>query len=164
MSRVQITSGPFEMIKNSRKFKRRRNSIEVIGKKDLEEEIKNLKKSNQLIIVEGDHDKEALQKLGLENIFVINKTGISLYNRIEEVVNRLGRKEKCVILTDFDKKGRKLYDLLKKEFVKQGIKINNDIRFILLKKRLSHIEGLANFYEHLKNEIYKKRNKDFRNR
>lgn len=112
---------------------------------DLIDEIENLKKYKQKVIVEGEHDKDALNDLGLDNVFVLHKTGASVFTRIEQLMNDLNKKESCVILTDLDKKGKTYYKLLKKELVKEGFKVNNRIREILSRFKVSHIEGLSSF-------------------
>lgn len=118
---------------------------------------KELSKAREnLIVVEGKKDKLALQQLSFTNIFVINETGKSLYEKIEEI-EALARKEKNIkrkikvcILTDFDRKGRKLYMMLKSELSKRGIKLDNTLRDILLRMHVSHIEGLNTFIENQK--------------
>ena len=112
---------------------------------NLIDEIENLKKYKQKVIVEGEHDKDALKDLGIENIFVLHKTGTSVFTRIEELMANLEKKESCVILTDLDKKGKTYYKLLKKELVQEGFKVNNRMREILSRFKVSHIEGLSSF-------------------
>ena len=94
-----------------------------------------------LIIVEGINDKKALELLGLENIFVLKKG--NLFEAIEKIIN--SGVKKCMILTDFDSEGKKLYSMLKRELVKNGIKIDDKLRKLLMKEKLSHIEGLSTF-------------------
>jgi len=106
-----------------------------------------------LIIVEGRKDEQALKELGFNNIFVINETGKSLYEKIEEVEEKAGKMKVC-ILTDFDKKGKKLYLLLKSELSRRKVRLDNSLRGILLKLNISHIEGLSTF---IKNEREKYR-------
>ena len=108
----------------------------------LEKEINKAKK--QLIIVEGKKDKTSLEKLGLKNIFIINECGKSIYEKIEQIEERADKKKIC-ILTDFDKKGKKLYLMIKSELSKRKVKIDSSLRFILLKLEITHIEGLAGF-------------------
>lgn len=112
----------------------------------IEKELEKVKE--YLIIVEGKKDKEALQELGFRNIFVIHETGKSIYEKIEQIEQKAGKKKIC-ILTDFDKGGKKLYLLLKSEFSKRKVHLDNSLRGILLKQKISHIEGLSSF---LKNE------------
>ena len=103
------------------------------------------KSKNYLIVVEGKKDKQALQFLGFKKIFVINETGKSLYEKIEQIQEICTKKDKVCILTDFDKKGKQLYLLLKSKFSEMGIKMDNTLRGILLRERISHIEGLTKY-------------------
>ncbi len=116
--------------------------LAMIGKEEFVREIEKAKDNNTLIVVEGKKDKIALEKIGFHNIFVLNETGKSIFVKIEEIAKR---KEECVILTDFDKKGKKLYNLIKSEFNLNGVKMNNSLRNALLKAHLSHIEGISTF-------------------
>ena len=131
VSRVQIPSGPFMHLS--------------AGK--IEKEIE--KAEGSLIVVEGKKDKAALQQLGFTNIFVINETGKSLSETIEEIEGMASQNKVC-ILTDFDKKGKSLYITLKSKFSERGVRLDNSLRSMLLKMRISHIEGLSSF---LKNRI-----------
>ncbi len=97
-----------------------------------------------LIIVEGKKDYLSLQELGFKNIFIINETGKSIYEKIEEIEEKAGNRKIC-ILTDFDKKGKQLYLLLKAELSKRKVHLDNTLRGILLKADVSHIEGLSSF-------------------
>jgi 5S rRNA maturation endonuclease (ribonuclease M5) len=118
---------------------------------------KELEKATKLlVVVEGKKDKLALEKLGFQNIFVINETGKSLYEKIEEIEIKAKKKKIC-ILTDFDKKGKKLYLLLKSELGEKKVKLNNAFRSILLKQNISHIEGLASFIENAEQKKKKHR-------
>ena len=130
VSRVQIPSGPFMHLS--------------AGK--IEKEIE--KAEGSLIVVEGKKDKAALQQLGFTNIFVINETGKSLSETIEEIESIVRQnKNKACILTDFDKKGKSLYMTLKSKFSERGVRLDNSLRSMLLKMRISHIEGLSSFLE-----------------
>lgn len=105
---------------------------------------KELSKAKEmLVIVEGIKDKLALEELGFQNIFVINENNKSLNEKIEEI-EKLAGKQKILILTDFDKKGKQLYLRLKSELSQRKIKLANKFRGILLKQKVSHIEGLKN--------------------
>jgi len=117
------------------------------GKEAILAEIDTLKRYKNLIVVEGEHDRDALNRLGLERVFILNKTGVSLYNRIDSLIDQLKSKESCVILTDLDKKGKTYYRLIKKELENSGLKTNLHLREILHKTKVSHIEGLATFLE-----------------
>ena len=115
---------------------------------------KELEKAQaMLIVVEGEKDKNSLLELGFRNIFIINETGKSLYEKIEEIEGKAGKKKIC-ILTDFDKKGKNLYLLLKSELSKRNVRMDNSFRGVLLKLNISHIEGLDKF---IKNERKKQK-------
>lgn len=101
-----------------------------------------------LVVVEGKKDRFALEELGFPMIFVLNEDGKSLYEKIEEIEGIAGRKRVC-ILTDFDKKGRQLYLLLKRELGAKRVKMDNSFRGVLLKSHISHIEGLASFVKNM---------------
>jgi len=110
-------------------------------------ELDNIRRHNQLIVVEGEHDRDALNKFGLERIFILNKTGVSIFNRIDDMIKQLDIKESLVIMTDLDKKGKTYYKMIQKELLNHGKRSNCRIREILLRGGVSHIEGLAKFLE-----------------
>lgn len=113
-------------------------------------EIEIEKAKGNLIVVEGKKDKSALQHLGFADIFVINETGRSLSETIEDIEGIAAQnKNKVCILTDFDKKGKSLYMALKSKFSERGVKLDNSLRSMLLKMRISHIEGLSSFLENI---------------
>ena len=98
-----------------------------------------------VIIVEGKKDLFSLKAIGFEKVYAIHSTGVPLRERIEQIFNAINRKDKVCILTDFDKKGKQLYLLLKKEFGELGARIDSTLRGILIKSGISHIEGLYEF-------------------
>lgn len=108
---------------------------------ELEEEIEKIKE--YLIIVEGKKDKIALENLGLKHIFVINQPSKSLYEKIEEIENIANNKKIC-ILTDFDKKGRKLYLIINSELSQRKVKLDNNFRLFLSRLKIIYIEDLKN--------------------
>lgn len=116
----------------------------MISTETLKQEIE--KSKPYLIIVEGKKDFLSLQKLGFQNIFIINKDSKSLYEKIEEIEQEAGKRKIC-ILTDFDKEGKKLYLTIKKELSKTKVKLDNSLRSILSKLKISHIEGLSHYLE-----------------
>ena len=101
-------------------------------------EIETIKNKNYLIIVEGMKDKKALNDLGLKNI-------IFLKNRpLFEIIENINEKE-IIILTDLDLEGKKLFNKLRYNLQRRGIKLNNNIRNLLFKTKLRHIEGLNTY-------------------
>jgi len=109
---------------------------------ELLSEIENAKSDDSLIIVEGKKDRIALENLGLKNIFVLNETSKSICEKIEEIS---GKAKEVVIMTDIDKEGKKIYFLMKKAFSQMNVRINNRIRELLIKLKISHVEGLDSF-------------------
>ncbi|MBL7055088.1 toprim domain-containing protein [Candidatus Woesearchaeota archaeon] len=107
----------------------------------LNEEISKLKQSGNLIIVEGKKDSIALKKLGFKNIAELSKK--PLFQIIEDISSK---NKECVILTDFDKKGKQLYKKLNSGLSTLGVKVDNRFRkFLQNNTRLSHIEGLDSY-------------------
>lgn len=107
----------------------------------LSREVEKAKK--HFVLVEGKNDRQALEKIGFENIFVLNETGKGLNEKLDEIAEKAGKKKIC-ILTDFDKEGKKLYLKLKKELSTRSVKLNNTFRDKLLRKTdISHIEGIV---------------------
>jgi len=108
---------------------------------EINQEISKLKTSNELIIVEGKKDRIALEKLGLKNITELSKK--PLFQIMEDISDK---NKECIILTDFDKKGKQLYGKLNSGLSRLGVKVNNKFREFLQKNtRLSHIEGLNTY-------------------
>jgi 5S rRNA maturation endonuclease (ribonuclease M5) len=93
------------------------------------------KNSDKLVIVEGKKDLEALKKFGFKRI-------ITLKSPLYAVVESVSEKE-VLILTDLDKKGKELYGKLYRDLTRRGVRINNCLRELLFKNRISHIEGLS---------------------
>ena len=108
----------------------------------LEEFLTKLNKADKIIIVEGIKDKKTLEKLGIKNIVTLSKKPIF------ETIEKIDCKE-AIILTDFDKEGKKLYGKISKELKRNGIKIDSYFREWLQKNtKLSHIEGLETYILH----------------
>jgi len=107
---------------------------------NLDDFIDKLKQSNKLIIVEGKKDKNALEKVGIKNIFVLNGP---LYKNIEKVSDN---EKEVIILTDLDKEGRKLFSRLNSGLQERGITVDNRFREFLFKEtKLRQIEGLTRY-------------------
>ena len=100
-----------------------------------------------MFIVEGRKDADSLNALGFERVYTINQIGVSLREIIEKIVNDISRKDKVCILTDFDKKGKQLYKIIKKEMASMNVRIDSSLRKVLLIMGVSHVEGLDSFVE-----------------
>ena len=109
---------------------------------ELDEFLDGMRESGILIIVEGFKDKQALNALGITNVFSLDR--MPLYKVVETVAKRA---EECIILTDLDKEGKKLYSRLSHDLGQHGVKIDNRFREFLFKHTsLRQIEGLDTFF------------------
>lgn len=111
---------------------------------ELQKLLCSLKDKNILVIVEGIKDKKALLSFGISNIIILNKP-------LFEIVELVAEKTKeCVILTDLDYEGKKLYSLLAEDLQHHGVKIDNSLRNFLFKEtQLRQIEGLCTYFANL---------------
>lgn len=109
----------------------------------LKKEIEKYK--SYVIIVEGKKDFEALKSSGFQKVYPIHKTSTPLRERVEQIAEKIEKKDKVCILTDLDKRGKKLYVYIKPIFQELGVKIDSNLRRILVKAGLSHIEGISSF-------------------
>jgi len=104
----------------------------------MEDWINSLKRESCIILVEGKKDKKNLASFGIRNIITLE--GKPLFKTIEEISEK---NKLCIILTDLDKEGKKLYHALKHNLQKKGVKINDTYRNFLFKKtKFTQIEGI----------------------
>ncbi|MEM4245533.1 MAG: toprim domain-containing protein [Candidatus Nanoarchaeia archaeon] len=104
--------------------------------------INGLKNSGKLVIVEGEKDKLALSKLGIKNVVAISRK--PLFSFVEEISKK---HMEIVILTDLDSEGRRLYSTLRRDFQKNGIRVDRKFREILFKEtKISQIEGIFRYF------------------
>ena len=112
---------------------------------DLKKEIRKLKESGKVVIVEGIKDKRALEKLGIWRIVTLSRK--PLYAVVEEVA---AKHKDAVILTDLDKKGKELYGKLNQGLCSMSVRIDNKFREFLFKNtKLRQIEGITRYLEKL---------------
>jgi len=101
------------------------------------------KSGNILFIVEGKKDKKALLNLGIKNILDIS--GRRLTDIVDCILSSNFRQ--IVVLTDFDREGKKKHKILVKLFEINGIKVNSQLRrkFISLFKihKIEEINSLT---------------------
>lgn len=108
---------------------------------ELDKMIEKLVREQPFIIVEGSKDRAALQKFGIENIVVLK--GSPLYEVVEQVA---AQTTSCLILTDLDQEGKKLYAKLKKDLQRHKVKVDDRFRNFLFKETtLRCIEGLYTY-------------------
>ncbi|MBU1103037.1 MAG: toprim domain-containing protein [Nanoarchaeota archaeon] len=101
------------------------------------------------ILVEGKKDVSALKNAGFDKVYAIHVTGVGLRERIEQIAEGIEdrKKTKVCILTDLDRQGKKLYMLIKPILIELGVKVDSTLRGILIKARLSHMEGFEKFMD-----------------
>jgi len=105
---------------------------------DLHDWITQLQNTDKLIIVEGKKDKLALEQFGIQNILTLNKPIFSIIELVAE-----SHKE-CIILSDLDREGKKIYSALKHGLQRNGVKIDTVFREFLFKKtKITNIEGIT---------------------
>lgn len=112
---------------------------------DIEEWIEKIRATEKAVIAEGIKDKKALISLGVNAKLIFTLSKKALFEIIENIAENF---KEAIILTDFDKKGKELYGRLKKDLVKNGVKIDNQFREFLQKNtKLSHMEGIIKYLE-----------------
>jgi 5S rRNA maturation endonuclease (ribonuclease M5) len=139
---------------------------------DIEKVLDELK--DKTIIVEGKKDAKALKRLGIENVIPINsrpliniveglesgraagssKTGLSFRK------NRKSSKE-IVILTDFDRQGRKLNSRLLSLLQSRRIQANSRLRHMMRGLGKTRIEDFAGFGLNGEGIAFKKRGDNY---
>lgn len=108
--------------------------------------IENIKKRKLLVIVEGKKDKAALESFGIKRIKPIAKRAI--YKVVEEVSEN---NKECIILTDLDKTGKRLFRMLNHDLSQHGVRVNKKFReFLFRYTKLRQVEGLRTYVEHLR--------------
>ncbi|MFW9854384.1 MAG: toprim domain-containing protein [Candidatus Thorarchaeota archaeon] len=99
-----------------------------------------------IIIVEGTRDRKTLQKLGIFNLILV-KGGKS----VDEVVDLINGDKRIIILTDFDKEGKRLRREFKRRIQRhKGIIIDSFARHFLYKicrkRGVTEIENLDRLF------------------
>jgi len=111
--------------------------------------LEKIKKSNIIVIVEGKNDKKALNEFGIKRVKPIAKR--ALYKVVEEVAEN---SKECIILTDLDKEGKRLYKMLNHDLNQHGVQIKKEFRTFLFKHtKLRQIEGLVTYVNNLKDKV-----------
>ena len=98
---------------------------------------------DNIMIVEGKKDRRALNNLGLRDIIAIN--GKPLANIADDVKDKLEKNQGCsvVILTDFDREGRKLAAKLRILLQRLKIHPNTRLRKMLMSFGKNKIEDFG---------------------
>ena len=102
-----------------------------------------------IILVEGRKDKEALATLGIDGGVVLVQGAGTLFSIAEDLAARnLG----AIILTDWDRKGGQIAQLLRNALKANGVPYNDSIRAKMSqmsKKEIKDIESLPSFIDYL---------------
>ena len=113
-------------------------------RKEIEEELFELlgKVKGEQVIVEGKRDKSALCLLGFKNVLTINK---GIYETAEKV-----KKDKIIILTDFDSEGRQIAKKLNLFLQSLGFRVDRETRrklgLLFTRLKIRKIEELRGVY------------------
>jgi 5S rRNA maturation endonuclease (ribonuclease M5) len=112
-----------------------------VSEHEKESFIKTLEEmKSSAVIVEGKKDEKALKALGLTNIIPLNNTPLA------EFVQKITESQihEVIILTDFDKEGRKLEKKLDLLLRSHKVKVNRRLRRILMGFGKGRIEDFKN--------------------
>lgn len=112
---------------------------------ELDQWIAKLVEEQPVIVVEGAKDRASLAKLGMENVITLK--GKPLFRVVERVA---AETDKCLILTDLDEEGKKLYGVLRAGLQRHGVKVDDRFRHFLFKEtELRQLEGLFRYARRL---------------
>ena len=115
-------------------------------------QLKNLSKEGNVIIVEGQRDRRALRELGITGPIELG-TKKSLLLFCEELARTY---RNAIILTDWDRTGNRLAELMEQYLMAASVKVNTDIREKiqnLVQKRIKDVESLHTHISNLKKEL-----------
>ncbi|MBS3117488.1 hypothetical protein J4430_01250 [Candidatus Woesearchaeota archaeon] len=97
-----------------------------------------LSTTEDLVVVEGKKDAAALSSFGASHIYILSKP---LYRCVEEIVSS-GRS--CIILTDFDPEGKRLFSYLRDALQRRGVKTRSALRFAFFREtNITTVESLS---------------------
>lgn len=119
---------------------------------DIVRKLDVLNNDGTLIVVEGKRDKKALNTLGLTNVEDISGKPLDVFVEKIKFINP----ESVILLSDFDKEGKKIESQLTKLFHVEGIKINSHMRRYI--KNLLHVHRIEEiqFKKILEDDYYGK--------
>lgn len=105
--------------------------------------------ANEVILIEGRKDRAALSSIGIEGDIVQVQDARGLFGVAEELA-RQGKE--AIILTDWDRKGGHLAQLLRNALKANGVRYDDSVRSRLsqlCKKEIKDIESLPSFMSFL---------------
>jgi len=115
-------------------------------------QLQNQSNEGNVIIVEGQRDRRALRKLGITGPIELG-TKKSLLLFCEELARTY---RNAIILTDWDRTGNRLAELMEQYLMAVSVKVNTDIREKiqnLVQKRIKDVESLHTHISNLKKEL-----------
>ena len=115
-------------------------------------QLQNQSNEGNVIIVEGQRDRRALRKLGITGPIELG-TKKSLLLFCEELARTY---RNAIILTDWDRNGNRLAELMDQYLMAVSVKVNTDIREKiqnLVQKRIKDVESLHTYISNLKKEL-----------
>lgn len=104
---------------------------------------------NCVILIEGKKDRAALGSLGINGDIVQVQDARGIFGVAEDLAHD---GKEAVILTDWDRKGGQLAELLRNALKANGVKYDDNIRArlsMLAKKEIKDIESLPSFVSFL---------------
>ena len=105
--------------------------------KDWAKKLKNLSRDYP-VLVEGKRDREALLRLGINNVITLGgKRVVDLPDMLE------GRFHGAILLYDLDKQGERIGEKVKKILTEQGFYVTEVFREYLRGAGIIHIEELT---------------------
>ena len=118
-------------------------------REDLDQVLDDLIEKNRTVpvIVEGEYDRRALRKLGLQgDIRVLNRG-----NSVLALCEAIGREHgEAIILTDWDVRGGRIARQLRDALTATGVRFDDELRArlsVLCRKDIKDVESLHRFAE-----------------
>ncbi|ABR54565.1 2,5-diamino-6-hydroxy-4-(5-phosphoribosylamino)pyrimidine 1-reductase [Methanococcus vannielii SB] len=112
--------------------------------------IKELAEYGIPVLIEGKKDAESLKNLGISGRFIfVSRTPIF---QIADTLKKEGILE-VILLTDFDKAGKKYAREILSEFQNRGIKVNNILRNELLKYSRGDLKDIESIYAYISRRV-----------
>ncbi len=127
---------------------------------DLQRVLEDLREKNRSvpIIVEGDHDRRALESLGVSGDIRVMNRGTGVLALCESIALQY---REAIILTDWDTRGGRLARQLRDSLTACGLRYDDEIRArltVLCRKDIKDVESLHLFVERI-SEIVSSRNR-----
>jgi 2,5-diamino-6-(ribosylamino)-4(3H)-pyrimidinone 5'-phosphate reductase len=114
------------------------------------EELKEEAERGIPILVEGKKDIKSLRNLGVEGTFVmVSRTPV--FEIADEFIENNIRE--VILLTDFDRRGRKYAKVIVEELQGRGIKVNTEIRKKIIKYSHGDLKDIESLYIYISKRI-----------